>query len=104
MIMTTTFSHRLSPRILGCAVALILMGCGQPLHAQTVAIMVNGEPITYYGIEQRSKLNLLTTHKPPDHQQPVKELIDEKLKIKQARNYAVEPTSGDLDPPYAPRS
>jgi peptidyl-prolyl cis-trans isomerase SurA len=27
--------------------------------------MVNGEPITNYDIEQRSKLNFLTTHKQP---------------------------------------
>ncbi len=104
MIMTTTFSHRLSPRILGCAVALILMGCGQPLHAQTVAVMVNGEPITNYDIEQRSKLNLLTTHKPADHQQVVNELIDEKLKIKEAKKFGVDPTSGDVDQAYGAMS
>jgi peptidyl-prolyl cis-trans isomerase SurA len=104
MIMTTTFSHRLSPRILGCAVALILMGCGQPLHAQTVAVMVNGEPITNYDIEQRSKLNVLTTHKPADHQQVVNELIDEKLKIKEAKKFGVDPTSGDVDQAYGAMS
>ena len=71
MIMTTTFLHRLSPLILGCAAALVLMGCGSPLHAQTVAVMVNGEPITNYDIEQRSKLNFLTTHKPADRQQVI---------------------------------
>ncbi|HEX9469763.1 MAG TPA: SurA N-terminal domain-containing protein [Bradyrhizobium sp.] len=102
--MTTTFSHRLSPRILGCAVALILMGCGQPLHAQTVAVMVNGEPITNYDIEQRSKLNVLTTHKPADHQQVVNELIDEKLKIKEAKKFGVDPTSGDVDQAYGAMS
>ncbi len=59
MIMTSTFSHRLSRLIQGCAIALILMGCGSPLHAQTVAVMVNGEPITNYDIEQRSKLTTL---------------------------------------------
>jgi peptidyl-prolyl cis-trans isomerase SurA len=45
------------------APALILMGCGSPLHAQTVAVMVNGEPITNYDIEQRGKLIFLSTHK-----------------------------------------
>ena len=45
--------------------ALLLMAGGSPLRAQTVAVMVNGEPITNYDIEQRGKLNSLTTHKPP---------------------------------------
>ena len=85
MIMTTTLSHRLSSIALGCAAALILLGCGSPLHAQTVAVMVNGEPITNYDIEQRSKLTFLTTHKPADRQQVINELIDEKVK---ARNLA----------------
>jgi hypothetical protein len=84
MVMTTTtILNRLSPLILGCAAALILMGCGSPLHAQTVAVMVNGEPITNYDIDQRSKLNFLTTHKTPVRQQVVDELIDEKVKIKE---------------------
>ncbi len=42
----TTVSHRLSRLILGCAAALVLMICASPSHAQSVAVMVNGEPIT----------------------------------------------------------
>lgn len=104
MIMTTTFSHRLSPRILGCAAALVLMGCGSPLRAQTVAVMVNGEPITDYDIEQRSKLNFLTTHKPADRQQVIDELIDEKVKIKEAKKFGVDPTSSDIDQAFSAMS
>jgi peptidyl-prolyl cis-trans isomerase SurA len=80
MIMTTIrILHRLSPLILGCAAALISIGCGSPLHAQTVAVMVNGEPITNYDIDQRSKLDFLTTHKPAVRQQVIDVLIEEKL-------------------------
>jgi peptidyl-prolyl cis-trans isomerase SurA len=104
MIMTTTFSHRLSPLILGCAAALILMGCGSPLRAQTVAVMVNGEPITNYDIEQRSKLTLLSTHKPADRQQVINELIDEKLKIKEAKKFGVDPSATDIDQSYTQMS
>ena len=101
MTMTTTFSHRLSPLILGCVAVLILMGCASPSHAQAVAVMVNGEPITNYDIEQRSKLNFLTTHKPADRQQVIDELIDEKLKIREAKKFSVDPTSTDIDQAYA---
>jgi peptidyl-prolyl cis-trans isomerase SurA len=104
MTMTTKSSHRLSPLILGCVAGLVLMGCASPSHAQTVAIMVNGEPITNYDIEQRSKLNFLTTHKPADRQQVINELIDEKLKIKEAKKFGVDPAASDIDQSYAAMS
>src|ERR1700688_1497970 len=101
MIMTTTFSHRLWPLILGCAAALILTSYGSPLHAQTVAVMVNGEPITNYDIDQRTKLTFMTTHKPPSRQQVIDELIDEKVKIREAKKFGVDPTTSDIDQAYA---
>jgi len=102
--MTTTFSHRLSSLILGCAASLLLMVCAMPAHAQSVAVMVNGDPITNYDIEQRSKLNFLTTHKPADRQQVINELIDEKLKIKEAKKYGVDPSASDIDQAFASMS
>src|ERR1700674_3672258 len=101
MIMTTTFFDRLSAVILGCATALALMGCASPLHAQTVAVMVNGEPITNYDIEQRGKLTFLTTHKPANRQQVIDELIDEKVKIREGKKFGVDPTASDVDQSYA---
>src|SRR6202048_303488 len=104
MIMTPTFSRPLAPLLLGCAVALALMACTSPLQAQTVAVMVNGEPITNYDIEQRSKLTFLTTHKPADRQQVINELIDEKVKIKEGKKLGVDPTASDIDQSYAAMS
>jgi len=96
--------HRLSAFILGCAlncaVALVIAS-GSPAHAQTVAVMVNGEPITNYDIEQRSKLNFLTTHKQPARQDVINELIDEKVKIKEGKKYGVDPSSSDIDQSYS---
>lgn len=102
--MTTTFSHRLLSRIAGCAVALALMACVAPLSAQTVVVMVNGEPITNYDIEQRSKLNFLSTHKPSVRQEVIDELIDEKVKIREAKKYSVDPGASDIDQAYASMS
>ena len=73
------------------------MGCGSPCIAQTVAVMVNGEPITNYDIEQRSKLIFLSTHKPPARQEVINELIDEKVKIKEAKKFSVDPTGSEID-------
>jgi peptidyl-prolyl cis-trans isomerase SurA len=105
MTMTITLPHRLSPLILGFAAGLVLIGGGAlPAHAQTVAVMVNGEPITNYDIEQRSKLNFLSTHKAPERQDVVNDLIDEKLKIKEAKKFGVDPTGSDVDQAYASMS
>jgi peptidyl-prolyl cis-trans isomerase SurA len=107
MIMTTTRlpHHRLCSLIAGCALALAaLTGSGSPLQAQCVAIMVNGEPITNYDIEQRTKLNFLTTHKPMARQEVIDELIDEKVKIKEAKKFGVDPTSSDIEQSYASMS
>jgi peptidyl-prolyl cis-trans isomerase SurA len=100
MIMTPKISHRFL-FLLICAAALVAMGCGSPLSAQTVAVMVNGEPITNYDIEQRSKLTLLSTHKAPVRQEVINELIDEKLKIKEAKKFSVDPTGAEIDAAYA---
>jgi peptidyl-prolyl cis-trans isomerase SurA len=100
MIMTPRISHRFL-LLLTCAAALVAMGCGSPLSAQTVAVMVNGEPITNYDIEQRSKLTLLSTHKAPVRQEVINELIDEKLKIKEAKKFSVDPTGAEIDAAYA---
>src|SRR5665213_1984982 len=104
MTMTITLPHRLSPLILGFAAGLVLIGCVPPAHAQTVAVMVNGEPITNYDIEQRSKLNFLSTHKPADRQEVLKDLIDEKLKVREAKKFGVDPTGSDIDQAYASMS
>jgi SurA N-terminal domain. len=104
MITTTTLPHRLSVLVLTCAAALALTSWALPSHAQTVAVMVNGEPITNYDIEQRSKLNFLTTHKPASRQQVIDELIDEKVKIKEGKKFGVDPTASDIDQSYAAMS
>src|SRR6266404_8865118 len=101
MIMTTTLLHRLSPLVFAAG---LLIACASPLHAQTVAVMVNGEPITHYDIEQRSKLTFLTTHKPADRQQVINELIDEKVKIKEGKKFGVDPGASDIDQSYAAMS
>ena len=105
MIMTPpTRAHWLSSLLLGCAAALILLGGGSPSQAQTVAVMVNGEPITNYDIDQRMKLTFLTTHKPAVRQDVINELIDEKVKIKEGKKFGVDPTSADIDQSYAAMS
>ncbi len=99
--MTMFFLSPLSRLIISGAAILVLMAGGSPLRAQAIAVMVNGEPITNYDIEQRSKLNALTTHKTPPRQDVINELINEKVKIKEAKRFGVDPTAAEIDSSYA---
>jgi peptidyl-prolyl cis-trans isomerase SurA len=63
--------------------------------------MVNGDVITNYDVEQRTKLNLLTTHKAMPRQEVLDQLIDEKVKIKEAKKFGVDPAASDIDQAYA---
>jgi len=98
--MTTRFFPRLS-LTMSVVAALLLMGATS--HAQSIAVMVNGEPITHYDIEQRSKLNTLS-HKAATRQQVIDELIDEKVKIKEAKRFGVDPSASDIDSAFAQMS
>ena len=100
----TTPLQRLSHLILASAATLVLLTCATPVRAQTVAVMVNGDPITDYDIEQRSKLDYLSTHKKMTRQEVIDELIDDKVKIKEAKQFSVDPTSSDIDSAYGEMS
>lgn len=91
-------SLRLSTLV--AAILLAAIGCGAPARAQTVVVMVNGEPITSMDVEQRSKLILMMTHKQPNRQDVINELIDEKVKIKEAKRFGVDPGVSDIDESY----
>jgi peptidyl-prolyl cis-trans isomerase SurA len=102
MTTITLSSRRVRPLIAGCALALaVLAGLASPSRAQSVAVMVNGEPITNYDIEQRTKLNFLTTRKQMTRQEAIEELINEKVKIKEAKRFGVDPTGSDIDQAFA---
>ena len=71
-----------------------------PARAQVV-VMVNGEPITDLDIQQRSRLIALTTHKSPSRKDVIQELIDDKLKLKEAKKYTIDLSQSDVDNAYA---
>jgi len=87
-----------------CVAAFVLMLAGAPCHAQSVAVMVNGEPITNYDIEQRSKLDFLSSHKKLTRSEVIEELIDQKVKIREAKQFGVDPTASDVDASFAQMS
>jgi peptidyl-prolyl cis-trans isomerase SurA len=103
MTITVALPSRLSAlMMLGSSVALALVAAS-PALAQ-VACMINGEPITNFDIEQRSKLMMLSTHKMPERQQVLNELIDEKVKIREGKKFSIDPSATDVDQSYAAMS
>jgi peptidyl-prolyl cis-trans isomerase SurA len=102
MIMSAAFFGRLSMLFAGIGFMLALAaGISSPAAAQQVACMVNGEPITNFDIEQRSKLLMLSTHKMPERQQVLDELIDEKVKIKEGKKFSIDPSASDVEQSYS---
>ena len=100
--MTVALFRKLSTFILGSSIAVILTAISPPpACAQQVVVMVNGEPITAYDIEQRSKLIMLSTHKPPERQQVINELIDEKVKIREGKKFSIDPSANDVEQSYS---
>jgi peptidyl-prolyl cis-trans isomerase SurA len=92
--MTTPF------RVLFLVLGAVLALSGAPARAQNIVVMVNGDPITDYDVEQRSKLDQLTTQKTPSRQDVINTLIDDKIKIKEGKKYGVDPGVSDINQSY----
>jgi peptidyl-prolyl cis-trans isomerase SurA len=101
--MTMTTLKLLSRRLCSLTVAgvIVLTGGVSPSSAQSIACMVGGEPITGLDIEQRTKLNFLTTRKQMPKQEVLDELINEKVKLKEAKRFGVDPSASDVDQAFA---
>jgi peptidyl-prolyl cis-trans isomerase SurA len=72
-------------------------------HAQQIVVIVNGEPITALDIEQRTKLQQLSTptHKAPGRQEVLEDLITEALKVREAKKWGLEAPPSEVDQAYA---
>jgi peptidyl-prolyl cis-trans isomerase SurA len=95
-----TFPFLTCWRRLGAAI-FVIAATATGAAAQNVVVFVNGEPITALDIEQRSKLTQLSTHKTPGRQEVLEELINEKLKVKEAKRWGLEMTDAEIDQSYA---
>ncbi|KJC55235.1 SurA N- domain family protein [Bradyrhizobium sp. LTSP849] len=87
-------------RFLLLVLGAVLILAGAPARAQNIVVMVNGDPITDFDIEQRSKLDQLTTQKTPGRQDVINELIDDRVKIKEGKKYGVDPGVSDINQSY----
>jgi peptidyl-prolyl cis-trans isomerase SurA len=86
-------------RIVILSTACIFAAIATPSRAlaQHVVLVVNGEIITDYDIEQRTKFNTVAAHKTSSRQEVIEELIDDKLKVQVARRYKIDITDADVE-------
>jgi peptidyl-prolyl cis-trans isomerase SurA len=102
MEQTSALLFALRRLMIGAALAILAAAAMTArADAQTVVVVVNGDPVTNYDIEQRSKLSQLGNHKVPPRQEVIEELINEKLKIQLLKRYNIDGIDKDVDSAFA---
>ena len=95
----------MAPLAATAAAAFLMAACVLAIpataSAQTVVVMVNGEPITALDIEQRTKFIQMSTHKAPARQEVIDGLINEILEIEEAKKFGIEVPKSDVEEAYA---
>lgn len=86
----------LLPALLACACAF-----ASPAAAQKIVVMVNGDPITSYDITQMQRLSQLIDRKSISSKQALDDLIDERIKMQQAKRMQMSMDQKDIDRLYA---
>src|SRR5581483_1808273 len=85
----------------GIGLALLaVLAAASPASAQIV-VMVNGDPITAFDIEQRAKFLQLSQRKTPPRQEVINELIDDRLKIQIGKKYGIDLPASEIDGAFA---
>jgi peptidyl-prolyl cis-trans isomerase SurA len=101
MTMVDTLHMFTRCRSFAFAALLLAVATASPAVAQNVVVIVNGDPITAIDIEQRTKFIQLSTQKTPTRQDVLNELIDEKLKVKEAKRWGIDVPDSEVDNTYA---
>jgi peptidyl-prolyl cis-trans isomerase SurA len=95
----------LSPRSCAAAAALTIAFAAaavSPAHAQNAVVVVNGDPITNFDIDQRVKLiGLSGGGKAASRQDATEELINDRVKIKEGKKFNLDVSASDLEVQYA---
>jgi peptidyl-prolyl cis-trans isomerase SurA len=86
---------------LAVACLIAAAAASSPARAQQVVMIVNGDVITAYDIEQRMKFVQLSTRKPGVRSEVIDDLIDDKLKVQFGRRYKIEIPDADVDAQFA---
>ena len=86
---------------LAVACLIVAAAASGTARAQQVLMVVNGDVITAYDVEQRMKFVQLSTRKPGVRNEVIDELIDDKLKVQFGRRYKIEIPDSEVDAQFA---
>ncbi len=85
--------------LLAACVALVPAG---DARAQNAVVVVNGDPITNFDIDQRIKLMALSNNgKTPSRQEALEELINDRVKVKEGKKFNTDLTPAEVETQYA---
>jgi peptidyl-prolyl cis-trans isomerase SurA len=71
-------------------------------RAQNAVVVVNGDPITNFDVEQRMKLLMLSNGgKPVNRQEALEELINDRVKIKEGKKFNLDLSAAEIETQYA---
>jgi peptidyl-prolyl cis-trans isomerase SurA len=71
-------------------------------RAQNAVVVVNGDPITAFDIDQRVKLVMLSNGgKPVNRQEALEELINDRVKIKEGKKFNLDLSAAEIETQYA---
>lgn len=88
------------------ATAFFAAACGllltaDPAPAQQIAAFVNGEPITALDVDQQTRIIEAFTRRRPSRKEALDELVDQKVKISQAKRLNIDISEADVDREFA---
>ncbi|HEX5779835.1 MAG TPA: SurA N-terminal domain-containing protein [Xanthobacteraceae bacterium] len=92
---------RIGLRVGGLALAAALLLPLTPAGAQQVVAFVYGEPITALDIDQRARIIEAFSRKRPARKDVLEELIDQKIKLHQARRLDIDVETAAVNREYA---
>ena len=78
-------------------IAPCLVPTGDLAFAQTIVVSINGDPITNIDIDERMKM-LRVLRKPATREAAIESLFSDRLKIREAGKYSINPQDSDLSP------
>ena len=97
----TSTAARIGLRLSGLALAAALLLPVTPAGAQKVVAFVYGEPITALDIDQRARIIEAFSRKRPARKEVLEELIDQKIKLHQARRLDIDIETAAVNREYA---
>jgi peptidyl-prolyl cis-trans isomerase SurA len=87
--------------MIGAALAIAALTVMTPSAGAQTVVIVNGDPVTQFDVDQRAKLTQISTQKMPTRNEVIEELINEKLKIQLLKRFMIDGIDKDVDTAYA---